>query len=190
MMELVLLALIHFTGVDIPALITQVVHKAMQSDAKLLNLDAKVVKSYETTTIAWIKLMIPALLSSFAFFFSAINLLLTRALISRTVKQRPLLLTWVMPRSVILVYVISLSFVLFGWLKTWPYWWQIANNVMYLTGLLIGIQGLSMIWRRLHTHSLRSVWVTLLVLLTVIPYVRSIYVLLGLVDSVIILRKQ
>lgn len=185
MLELVLLALIRWSGTDIFAALTNQITLSLQQDQKLLGLSQLSTPDMITTAVQWVRMMMPGLLTIFAFLLATLNLLLARLLLGQKAGPRkPLLSTWRLPNSVVTVYVLALTFGLFGGLKSQPVFWQMINNVMFLAGFLIGIQGVAFIWRRIKERRGGYVWLVLLLLAASIQLVGDIYILIGLFDSV------
>ena len=187
MLEMVLLALIRFSGVDIFSSLSQQISAALTRDhtqTQLLHLDAQQVQQLAADTTAWIRMMMPSLIVVFAFLFSALNFLLSRSILTgeQAVRQ-PLLSTWRLPNSVVGVYVLALTFLMFGLLKDQPFWWQTVQNVVFLAGFFLGIQGIAYLWRKLRQSPGRYVWLTLLILGSSLRIVGDVYILLGLIDS-------
>jgi Predicted membrane protein (DUF2232) len=190
MMILVLLALVHWSGIDVFSLIAKQTDVLMKQQQGMFRIDAATASRLTTEMSQWIHLMIPSIICSMAFLIATVNLLLARALVTaKKFDLKPILLSWRLPNSVILAYVLSLTVVLFGWGNDSPTWWQMANNIVFLAGLFIGIQGLAHVWRRVQTVRARYFILFLMVVLASIKIVGSIYILIGLYDSMNSVRR-
>lgn len=184
MLILVLLALVHWSGYDIYTLLSQETNVWLKQEQLMFGLDAAAAGQMATEIGQWIHLMIPSILCTLAFLVATLNLLLARAMVgAKKLAMKPILLSWRLPNSVILVYVLSLTMVLFGWGKDLPVWWQMANNLAFIAGLFIGIQGIAVVWRRLQNTRIRYLVLVLMILAASVKLIGSIYILIGLFDS-------
>lgn len=193
MLELVLLAFFRFNGIDINAALSQMVQTYLTQNPALLHAaNGQSVRQLTDAMLQQVHVAFPAGLTISAFFLALANLYGARALMGRRAVDRlPVLLTWRLPYSVAVAYVISLAFVLFGWLQHQPFWWQIVNSVSLLAGFFIAIQGLAWIWRRIHHVRGAYGWMWLVVILSLLlnvvggwVIIGNVLILIGLVDLI------
>ncbi len=180
---LVLLARLRWQGVHFYARISSQLAESSSATNPLFKIGAKNLGEMITMTIKQLQLVFPGMLCIISFILCAINFLLTRLLATSVRMKPPVLLLWNLPYGVIYVYIVSLSFVLFGWFHESLFWWHTFNSAVLVAGFFIGIQGLAFAWRRLHGRNNARLWMSLLLLATLLPMVRSVYILLGLFDS-------
>lgn len=185
MLILVLLALVYMSGFDILSAIMQEIDLGMKGEQSIFGMDARSAAQLAADFKQSVHMMFPAILCIMAFLIAAVNLLLARVAVqSKTMVLRPLLLTWRLPSSAITIYVVSLVIVLFGWGKDQGLWWQMANNILLLTGFFLGIQGIAFLWRLVQGFAGRKILLILLFVLAGVQIVGSVYVLLGLFDAI------
>lgn len=187
MLELVLLALARWAGVDLFNVLSTQVSEALMRNQALLGGDASQLKQIASQEIHTIRIMLPGILCVGAFLAASVNVLVTRWILRGAVEQQPLLLNWQLPYGVVAIYVICVAIVLFGWTHSSPFVWQAINSAMFLGGFLLGIQGLAFLWRRLYQRQLSYLWLTGLIVLSM--FIGNLFVLLGLVDSMIRARR-
>lgn len=190
MLELVLLALVRFSGTDIYSALTSQINQSLQQDAALFKVNQASLPAIVKSAVDWVRMMIPGLLVVFAFLWAAVNLLLARLILGEKAGPRkPLLSTWRLPNSIVVVYVIALIFAMFGGFKNYSVFAQLVNNTMFLAGFFIGIQGLAFIWRKIGQRKTRYVWLVLLLIASTFRIVGDLFVLIGLFDSVRTTRR-
>lgn len=190
MLELVLLALVRWSGTDIFAALTQQINLSLQKDAQLLKMNQTSLPEMVQAAVDWVRMMIPGLLGVLAFLLAALNLVLARGILGEKAgPHKPFLSAWKLPNSVIAVYVIALTFALFGGQKNPTIFWQLVNNTMFLAGFFIGIQGIAFIWRKIGQRRGRYIWLVVLLLASTFRFVGDVYILIGLFDSVRTTRK-
>lgn len=183
MLFLVLLARIKWGGIHFYAELSKQLIQESASNNPLLRVEKANPHQLSALIINQLQLVLPGVLCIVAFLLSSVNFLIARCLTKSVRIRPPLLLPWNLPYGVIYVYIISLTFVLFGWLHDSTFWWHVLNSTILFAGFLVGIQGLAFVWRRLYGHRRAQIWMGLLLLATLVPIVRSIYILLGLIDS-------
>lgn len=182
MLELVLLALFRWQGVDIIGTFkTQLSHSISQESA-LFGRTGTDTKVLLTQTVTWLKMMFPAIVSLLAGFFAVVNVILLRWLLKATHPLTPLLRNWRLPYSVLIVYLVSLALLLVHAFQAQSWVWQSLNNIEFLGSLLIGIQGIAFVWRKLQQNSARYFLLVLLLLAVIVPFVSMVYVILGVMD--------
>lgn len=187
MLELVILALTRWSGVDLFTALSNQFAQTLSSNSTMLGVNQGALSQFESQEMGTIRLMFPAILCVMAFLAAAVNLLLARLVLRRRIASAPLLRNWRLPYSVVAVYFITMAFVLFGWLRTSPLLWQAMNSGMFLSGFLLGIQGLALVWRRLYQRQLAYVWLTILIILS--AFIGNLFVLFGLIDSMLRARR-
>lgn len=190
MLVLVLLALVHWSGYDVFTVLSHQTDVWLKQEQTMFGMDAKAAGDIATSVNAWIRLMFPSVLCTLSFFVATLNLILSRFMFHNShLKQKPVLLTWRLPNSVVLAYVLSLTVVLFGWGKDTGTWWQMANNVAFMAGLFIGIQGIAFVWRSLQSTRIRYLVLFLMIVAASVKFIGSIYILIGLFDSMNRVRR-
>jgi len=183
MAELVVLALLKYNGIDVFRSIQLLMHEQIHRDQQILGPNLALATQVADAQLAQLKLMLPGILCVVAFLLASVDMLLTRKLARRTSAHAPFLSVWYVPQPVITVYFLSLLYVLLSKSTTGTYESQVINNVMYIGGFVIGVQGIAMVWRRISKRRGAKFWLALLVAGAIVPYARFIYVLLGLIDA-------
>ncbi len=182
MLFLVLLARLKWGGIHFYTELSKHLEQSLTANPSILKAEKTSSGQLAALIINQIQLTLPGVLCIIAFLLSSANLLSARILAKTIGEKPPILLSWKLPYGVIFVYIISLTFVLFGSMDS-PFWSHVFNSAMLFTGFLIGIQGLAYAWRRLYGHPKAKLWMTLLFIAVLIPIVRSVYILIGLIDS-------
>jgi hypothetical protein len=189
MLFVVLLARLKWSGIHFYTELSKQLVQNSVSNYPLMKAENISPRQLSVLIINQLQLILPGALGIMAFLLSSVNFLLGRLLV-RSVRERAMiLLPWDIPYGVIYVYIISLTFVLFGWSRDSLFWWHAINSAMVFTGFLIGIQGLAFAWRKLYGRRKARFWMSILFLATLIPIVRSVYIFVGLFDSSIRARK-
>ncbi len=182
MIELVLLAFYRWSGGHLYADLSNAMTASIAQDQGLLGASSTADATQAINVfITWLQTSLPGLLSVLAILFALLNLVVARRLTGRPIPQS-ILLDWRLPGSVVGVYIIALAIVMFGALRSIPLWWQAANSAVLVASFLLGIQGIAWVWRRIYHHRYAKLWLTLLVVGGLLQFVRSIYILLGLID--------
>jgi hypothetical protein len=189
MMFVVLLARLKWGGIHFYEELSRQLVQNSVSNYPLMKLENLNPHQLSALVVGQLQLILPGALGIAAFLLSVANFLLARALVKSVPEKVAILLPWDLPYGVIYVYIISLTFVLFGWLQDSSFWWHAVNSAMMVSGFLIGIQGLAFAWRKLYGRKKARFWMSLLLLATLIPIVRSVYIFLGLFDSSMRTRK-
>ncbi|MDQ0190930.1 DUF2232 domain-containing protein [Alicyclobacillus cycloheptanicus] len=187
MLELVFLAFLRWAGIDLFQDLSRQISNSAALYQAFPGVGQQSLNTFVQQELQTIQLMLPGILCMFAFLAAAVNLLLVRLVLRRTCSWQSLLLNWRMPYSIVAVYMVSLAFVLFGWFRDSSFLWPAANNAMFLGGFFLGIQGLAFLWRRLHGRQLAYLWLTLLIGLS--AFLGNLFVLLGLIDSMVRARR-
>jgi hypothetical protein len=179
MLELVRLAMYRWAGMDLYAQLQSALTEAMQRNPSATR---EIIRTIVPAAVDRIRLLTPGLLCAIGFLLAVLNLLGARLILGPAKFAQGLLSRYQLPRSVIFVYAVALTAVLFQLGADSPFWWQVWNNAAFLGGFFIGIQGLAFLWRRIQLHRARYAMLAGLVALSPLPVVRSIYILLGLLD--------
>lgn len=181
--ELCLLAYVQWSGVDINTELTRLISSSLASAGHMTGASGSSFNQLATDYVDHARLILPASLCVIALLIAGCVMALARLAVGKNVTQvSPLLLKWRLPYWVVGVYLVSLALVLVGWLRPVTLWWQIENSTVLVSGFLLGVQGISFIWRRMLKNSWRYVWLTLLILISPISIVGNIYILIGLID--------
>jgi uncharacterized protein YybS (DUF2232 family) len=180
MLELVFFALVRWTGADL-SLLKEQLSKSLTQESSLLNKGVS-TKNFVQQAESWIKMMIPALVSITALFFAITDLLLLRWLLKAQVSMSPLLRNWRLPYSVLLIYLLSLVLILLNAFHTLPLLWQSIHNIEFIGSLLIGLQGIAFVWRKLQSNRGRYMVLVLLFVASIVRYVSLVYVVMGVLD--------
>lgn len=181
--ELVFLALLKYDGVDIFRALQEMMYNQLHQDANLFGSNVQLAQQVIASELSYLKLMLPALVSVVAFMLATIDYLIVRNIVLDRVSRPPVLTNWYVPQSVITVYFLSLIYVYVGNGNGAPYVWQVVNNALFLSGFVIGVQGLAMIWRRVQHRRGGRLWFALLLIVALVPFARFVYIVLGLVDN-------
>ncbi|MCL6597721.1 DUF2232 domain-containing protein [Alicyclobacillus macrosporangiidus] len=182
MMELVVLALIRWSGIDIFDALVRDLQDSLRQQQGMMGLDDAAVRTLAADVAQWIRLMFPAVISVVSVLLAGVNLVAARWLLRDRIAPKPLLSAVRLPSSVVLVYVLSLAAVLLGWPKETPFGWQLVNNAAFLAGFFLGVQGVSFLWRRVRGRTGQHLWLVLMLAGSLLRPVSSIYIVLGVID--------
>jgi uncharacterized protein YybS (DUF2232 family) len=182
MLEIVLLAALRATGVNLYATLRDAVSQSLAADSRWLAGSDIEVQGLVGDFVTWLQTMLPAVLATLAFLVAAVNWLLCARLLRRCHPPTALLSRWQLPRSVVTVYLLAIVCLLLNLFSDWSLWSQTVRNALFLSGFFLGIQGLSYLWRRLERQRLRYLWLAFLVLAAGVKLVSDVYVLLGIYD--------
>jgi|GEM_PF-4127553 len=184
MLELVLLALIHWSGIDIISVMKSQLKQSIAQDEALMKSLGYNSDNAISQTLTWIQTMFPAMLSLVALAGAMANVWLLRWNLKARYDIPPLLRNWKLPYSVLLVYILSLSLILLQAFKSTPLLWQLMQNIELIGAFLIGIQGISFIWRIVGRFRFRAVILIIAIAASFLSIISMLYVVLGVVDIV------
>lgn len=185
MLVLVLLALIRSTGINPVHSLQAQLEQSLQLDSRLLGGAGKQnTRQLADAVMTRIELLFPAFVCTFALLVSAVNLYVARWMLRRKIHCPPILETWRLPYWTLPAYLVILILTLSHAFSSSFLWWQVVNNSQFLLGLVIGIQGLSYLWRRLSQYRFGRFWFMLVMLATVVRLIGSVCVLIGLFDLI------
>ncbi len=179
MLEIVRMAMFRWAGMDLYAELEAALTEALKQNPSATS---ETIRTLVPNVVERIRLLTPGILCVIGFLLAVLNLLGARLILGPAKFAQGLLHRYQLPRSVIPVYVIALTAVLFQIGADSPFWWQVCNNVAFLCGFFLGIQGLAFLWRKIQMQRARYVMLAGLVVLSPLPVVRSIYILIGLLD--------
>jgi uncharacterized protein YybS (DUF2232 family) len=182
MMELVVLALIRWSGVDIFDALVHDLEDSLRQQQGMMGLDDAAVRTLAADVAQWIRLMFPSVISVVSVLLAGVNLVAARWLLRHRIAPKPLLSAVRLPSSVVLVYVLALAAVLLGWPKEIPFGWQLVNNAAFLAGFFLGVQGVAFLWRRVRGRTGQHLWLVLMLAGSLLRPVSSIYIVLGVID--------
>lgn len=182
MMELVVLALIRWSGVDIFDALVHDLADSLRQQQGMMGLDDAAVRTLAADVAQWIRLMFPSVISVVSVLLAGVNLVAARWLLRHRIAPKPLLSAVRLPSSVVLVYVLALAAVLLGWPKEIPFGWQMVNNAAFLAGFFLGVQGVAFLWRRVRGRTGQHLWLVLMLAGSLLRPVSSIYIVLGVID--------
>lgn len=182
MIELVLLALYRWSGGHLFTDLSTALTESIRQDQAMLGATSTAnATQVAEAFMAWLQTSLPGIVSVFAILMAILNLVVARRLTGQTT-SKSILLDWRLPGSLVGVYITALAIVLFGAQKDVPLWWQAANSAVLIAGFLLGIQGIAWVWRRVYHHRYAKLWLTLLIVGGLVQLIRSVYVLIGLLD--------
>jgi hypothetical protein len=179
MLELVSLALMRYSGVQLDDFIKQFA----QYEAQFLGASDALAKQLASQIAAQLHISLPAYLSIWAFALAAVNLIVARMILGRAIPERPLLSSWRLPPWIAVVFVTATLIVRLNVFRTSPVLSQIFQCASLFTGFLIVIQGLAFLWRRLKRSGRGRGYVVSLAVLGLFPYVPYAYLVIGLFDA-------
>jgi uncharacterized protein YybS (DUF2232 family) len=179
MLELVALALMRYTGVNLDEAIKQFA----QYEAHFLGASDSLANQMAAQIANQVHISLPAYLSIWAFLVAAVNFIGTRMILGRALPQRPLLSSWRLPLWISMVFVTTTLIINVKILRMGPVLSQIFESASLMTGFLLFIQGLAVLWRRLKRSGRGRGYVISLGVLGLLPYVPYVYLLLGLIDT-------
>lgn len=182
MMGLVSLAFLHWAGVDFTSQLAFDSQKSIDMSQPFLHLSQTDVKGITGDVTSNVTMMIPAILCILAFLGTLLNFVIAGSIMSLTkgFHRPPILSTWRIPSSVVLVYIVCMTGSVFGWMKGSTFWWHALNNAAITAGFFVCIQGIALVWRKVRRFPLAYLWLLLLgVLATVL---NSLFIFLGLLD--------
>ncbi|SFU62767.1 DUF2232 domain-containing protein [Alicyclobacillus macrosporangiidus] len=182
MMELVVLALIRWSGIDIFDALVHDLEDSLRQQQGMMGLDDAAVRTLAADVAQWIRLMFPSVISVVSVLLAGVNLVAARWLLRHRIAPKPLLSAVRLPSSVVLVYVLALAAVLLGWPKEIPFGWQLVNNAAFLAGFFLGVQGVAFLWRRVRGRTGQHLWLVLMLAGSLLRPVSSIYIVLGVID--------
>lgn len=184
MLELVLLALIRWAGVDIFHSLSVQLTQSLHADTKALGLSSKDDAKLVADTLTRIQLLLPAFICTFALFCATLNLYVARYVVKAHIHRPPILTNWRLPYWSVFAYLVVLTLTLVHAFAHSALWWQALNNAQFLLGLVIGIQGLSALWRWLSRYRAGRFWFMLVIVTCAFRLVGSVCVLIGLFDMI------
>jgi hypothetical protein len=189
MVELTCLAFLRWLGIDIFGWLDQ----GMRAYLSLLSLDSSVVQwqsspdhaigSLQTEVVDWLRTTLAGWIAVFGVCASLLNLTIARGLWPEALPRVRWLEGWRLPVNIVPVYLIALTASVFGWGRGWPPAWQAVNSLVVLAEFLLWMQGLAALWRRLgELPNRRWWWGAAAALATIVPLVRTLCVLYGMID--------
>lgn len=184
MIFLVMLAFLKWTGVSLQEVAAQQSANSLSAYRSVFHLTGTNPKQLGSDVSHQLLLMLPGILCIGGFVISLLNYVLASTILSvqGSYHRAPILSAWNISPSVSWLYIISMTFVVFGWWRESSYGWPVVNNVMLLSGFVIAIQGEAAIWRHIRTWPLRLLWLWLLMILTAL--LSTLFIFIGLLDSV------
>jgi len=185
LVELVMLAFLRWQGFDIFSLISKSIETTVQGNPTLLADKHLSVGSLVSATVHWVHLMLPSVICLVAFLLAAANLLICRVLLRFTpYLQQSFLRTWKLSYWVVILYIVSLLIVMFKGFESTYVSWQFVNNLMFLTAVALGVQGLGMVWRKVYNRIWGPVVIAFCVILSLLGIIGNIFTLIGIYDNV------
>ncbi|QQE78936.1 DUF2232 domain-containing protein [Alicyclobacillus sp. SO9] len=181
MLELVLLALLRYTGIDILGALSSEVSRTFTQESQALGLSSSNADTIIKQMQSFITLMFPALLAIIAIVLSMANMVILKWLLRDTV-QISILSKWNLPYSVLMTYLLSLLLLLFNAFKGNHVLWQTLNSIELIGAFLVGIQGLALIWRKLYQNRIRFLVLILLIIGTTVQFISMALIIIGVFD--------
>lgn len=189
MMSLVGLAFLYWSGVHLQDEVLKQSQQSLQMYQPELHLSPAQVQQMSADVAARMNTALPAILAILSFLLATVNYLIARVLLySSEISSQPLLSTWRMPNAAVWVYVITTFCVVFGIGKGSSFLWSALNNAFVITGFFLVVQGVAFIWRRTRHLPTRYWWLCLTVVAAVL--LNSIFILIGLLDSMLMNRRR
>ncbi len=188
MMGLVGLAFLYWSGVHLQAELQQQSALSLQMYQPMLHLSPAQIQQMSTDAANRIATAIPAIIVILSLVAAVLNYVIARRFAGvPEISQQTLLSTWRLPPSAIWVYVVATLCVAAGVGKDSSYWWSAVNNAFLLAGFFIAIQGIALVWRRINRLHLRYLWLVVVAIAAL--FLNSLFVLLGLLDSMLSARR-
>ncbi|RIV20128.1 DUF2232 domain-containing protein [Alicyclobacillaceae bacterium I2511] len=189
MLGTVILAYLRYKGVNIEASLAQEAKRSLTDYRVFLpSTNPAQLQQWSQTMAQRMQMLLPGFLITLAVLLSALNLRLA-AWILRPQPMVPSLLSgWHMPTSAVWIYVLATLGVLTGKPGETSLLWQAVNNATFVAGFLFGIQGLAFLWRRIPPRRQHPLWLVPMIAPALV--LGSIYILLGLVDVMVQVRKK
>lgn len=196
MLELILFALLHWFGYNFSDIIVRSL-ESQAANPRLAGVSPSVWSHQVRQFADQVRLLLPGGMCIWGLVAATINLLVARRLLSNValptgpLAPLPLLSAWRLPYTVAVVYMVTIVCVLLGLFQRVAWAWQFVNSGALITGFLVGVQGLSYLWRKLAKSPGR--WLILLILLSAgvaSRVVGQVYILVGLFDMLSSARRK
>lgn len=182
MLELVFLAFIHWSGLDIMSTMKVAFTQSLQSDKTLLKQMGYDSTTLANQTFAWVQTVFPGLVALLALVGAMVNVWLLKWILHSRVSIPPLLRNWRLPYSVLLVYLLSIALILVHAFHAAPLVWQTIQNIEVIGSFLIGVQGIAFIWRLVQPLKIRVIVLIAALLAATIVFISLLYIVFGVID--------
>lgn len=185
------LVLIRWSGIAILPLIMTEVKRTLAADPQMTLLGGQSLGKTVQLLQSQIKLYFPGFIVIMAGVGTLANAAVTRVLLRKNDSEfKPVFRYLQFPKIVVGIYFFCFLLLIVGVGKGSPFVSTLVNNVFLITGFLMIIQALSLIWFYLQKRAF-GVWIMLLaVILSLVSVIGILYLLLGVMDATADFRSR